>query len=110
MTKEQNPGTARHSVFSPAIVTEEGLDLTLLIPFMVVGAVWLLQRRPWGYVLAAIITVKGSAYTLVLAVGSLSAANAGIPSVSTEIPIWVFLTAIELIANVLLFRNMNAAK
>jgi hypothetical protein len=57
----------------PSIVTRTGhptsivfaLDLTLLIPFMIVGAIWLLQRKPWGYVLAGISTVKGPMYTLV---------------------------------------------
>jgi hypothetical protein len=63
----------------PAIVTRTGhptsivfaLDLTLLVPFLALGAFWLLRRKAWGYVLAGIFTVKGALYTLVLTVGSL---------------------------------------
>jgi len=102
----------------PSIISRTGhptsivfaLDLTLLIPVMILGAIWLLQHEPWGYVLAGISTVKGPAYTLVLTVGSLSVVNAGIPNVSAEIPVWVFLTAIGLIASGLLFGNMETAK
>jgi hypothetical protein len=98
----------------PTVVTRTGhptsiifaLDLTLLI----LGAIWLLQRQPWGYILAGISTVKGPAYTLVLTVGSLWAANSGFPDVSTQIPIWVFLTVFGLIANALLFANMDTLK
>jgi hypothetical protein len=102
----------------PSIITRTGhptsivfaLDLTLLIPVLMLGAIWLLRRQPWGYVLAAISTVKGPAYTLVLTVGSLWAKSSGFPEVAAEIPIWVILTGIGLIANVILFRNMGTAK
>lgn len=99
----------------PAIITRTehptsvvfALDLTLLVPFLVLGAIWLLQRKPWGYVLAGISTVKGSVYTLVLTAGSLWAANAGVEGVLAEAPLWVFLTALGLIAGVLLYGNMK---
>jgi hypothetical protein len=99
----------------PAIVTRTGhptsivfaLDLTLLVPFLVLGAVWLWQRKAWGYVLAGILTIKGPAYTLVLTAGSLWAANAGIPEAAAEIPLWLFLTVAGLAASALLFGNMR---
>jgi hypothetical protein len=102
----------------PSIITRTGhptsiifaLDLTLLIPVLIVGAIWLLQRQPWGYILAGISTVKGPMYTLVLTVGSLWAANSGMPDAATEIPVWLFLTMFGLIANALLFRNMDTVK
>jgi hypothetical protein len=98
----------------PAIVTRTGhptsivfaLDLTLLIPFLLVGAIWLLQRKPWGYVLAGILTVKGPAYTL--AVGSWWAARAGVPDATAEIPLWIFLTGFGLVAGGLLYWNLDA--
>jgi heme/copper-type cytochrome/quinol oxidase subunit 4 len=86
------------------------LDLTLLIHVMSLGAIWLLQRKPWGYILAGISTVKGPAYTLVLTSGSLWAANAGVPGTTAELPIWIFLTVIGVIAGLLLFGNMDTAK
>lgn len=99
----------------PAIVTRTGhptsvvfaLDLTLLVPFLVLGALWLLKRKAWGYVLAGILTVKGPAYTLVLAAGSLWAANAGVPDAAAETPLWLSLTVVGLLAATSLFGNMR---
>ncbi len=86
------------------------LDLTLLAPFLVLGAIWLLKRKPWGYVLAGIFTIKGPAYTLVLTAGSLWAAYAGVPDAAAEIPLWLALTVVGLLAGTFLFGNMNLAK
>lgn len=99
----------------PAIVARTGhptslifaLDLTLLIPFLVVGAIWLLQRKPWGYVLAGLLTVKGPAYTLVLTVGSSWAALSGLSDVAAQIPLWLGLTAYGLTAGAFLFWNLK---
>jgi hypothetical protein len=41
-------------------------DFTLLFPAMIVGAVLLWKRRPWGYILAALLLFKGATYTLAL--------------------------------------------
>ena len=84
------------------------LDLTLLVPFLALGAFWLLQRKVWGYVLAGILTVKGPAYTLVLTAGSLWAANAGVPEAGAETPLWLGLTVIGLLASVLFYTNVEA--
>ena len=70
----------------PAIVTMSGhptnvvfaLDLTLLIPWLVIGGVWLMKRQPWGYVVAGILSVKGPLYTLVLGVNSVLVMSAGL--------------------------------
>ncbi|MCU0489261.1 MAG: hypothetical protein MUE67_09950 [Anaerolineales bacterium] len=80
------------------------LDLTLLIPWLIVGAVWLMQRRPWGYVIAGILNVKGPLYTLVLAVNSILVAQAGI-SETSELPLWGTLTALGLITSGLFYVN-----
>ena len=99
----------------PAIVTNTGhptnvvfaLDLTLLVPFLALGAIWLIRRKPWGFVLAGILTIKGSLYTIVLTAGSLWAANAGVPDVAGQVPLWVVLTVLGLIACGLFYRNMD---
>ena len=90
----------------PAIVARTGhptsivfaLDLTLLVPFLALGAIWLLQRREWGIVLTGISTVKGPLYTLVLTSGSLWAARAGVEGAGSEVPLWAGLTALGLTA------------
>jgi hypothetical protein len=53
------------------------LDLTLIVPWMLVGAVWLWQRRPWGYVVGVIMTMKAATYGLVLVTSTLYAALLG---------------------------------
>jgi hypothetical protein len=101
----------------PQIVTKTGhptsivfaLDLSLLIPALILGAIWLLKRQPWGYVLAAISTIKGATYTLVLTAGSIVAANAGVPGASAELPLWIFLTVAGLFATTLLMMNMKSS-
>jgi hypothetical protein len=67
------------------------LDLSLVVPFLVLGAIWLRKRRPWGYVLAAILNVKGIVYMLALAAASVSAKKAGFPKASAQLPLWGLL-------------------
>ena len=86
------------------------LDLTLLVPFLALGAIWLLKRKPWGYVLAGISTIKGPLYTLVLTAGSLWAANAGVEGAGGEVPLWVTLTVLGLSAGGLFYRNMKSTR
>jgi hypothetical protein len=102
----------------PAIVTRTGhptsivfaLDLTLLVPFLVLGAFWLLRRMAWGFVLAGICTVKGALYTLVLTSGSLWASNAGVEGAGGEVPLWITLTVLGFTASGLFYGNMKNAK
>jgi len=69
----------------PAIVTRSGhitnvvfaLDLTLLIPWFVLGALWLMKRKPWGFVIAGIVNVKGPLYTFILFTNTILVMKAG---------------------------------
>jgi hypothetical protein len=98
----------------PAIVMMSGhptnmvfaLDLTLLVPWLALGGVWLMKRNPWGYVIAGMLSVKGPLYTLILSVNSILVMNAGIGS-SSELPLWGTLTVLGLIVSGLLFGNMK---
>lgn len=98
----------------PAIVTMSehptnvvfALDLTLLIPWLILGAIWLMKRQSWGYVIAGILNVKGPLYTLVLAVNSILVVRAGI-SQTSELPLWGTLTALGLIASALFYGNLK---
>lgn len=82
------------------------LDLTLLIPWLVVGALWLMKRNPWGFVITAILSVKGPLYTLVLAVNSILVVRAGI-SQTSELPLWATLTVLGLAASFVFFLSMK---
>lgn len=83
------------------------LDLSLLIPGLVLAVVWLWNRRPWGYVIAAMMNVSGGLYALVLSVGSLFADRAGVPGAGSLIPLWAALCAANLICCGFLFGNMT---
>jgi hypothetical protein len=98
----------------PAIVTITehptnvvfALDLILLVPWLVVGALWLMKRQPWGYVIAGIINVKGPLYTFILLVNTILVMRAGLGG-EGELPLWATLTALGLIASGLFYGNMK---
>jgi hypothetical protein len=69
------------------------LDLSLLVPGLLLGGVWLWRGDAWGYVIAAILTVKGAVYTLALAAGSAWAGRAGYAEASAQLPFWLLLSA-----------------
>jgi hypothetical protein len=81
------------------------LDLSMVVPFLILGAVWLWKRRPWGYVLASILCVKGTVYMLALVVLSTGAMTADFPSVSAELPMWGLLSLGFLLASLFLLGN-----
>jgi hypothetical protein len=83
------------------------VDLTLLVPALVLSGAWLWQRRPWGYVFAAAVLVKASTYGLALILMSPFAARAGVASAWDLVPLWAVLEAGCVAATVVLFRNMQ---
>jgi hypothetical protein len=86
------------------------LDLSLVVPFLVLGAIWLWKRRPWGYVLAAILNVKGAVYMIALSAVSVSATKAGFPEASAEMPLWGLLSLGFLVASLFLLGNVQSAQ
>jgi hypothetical protein len=85
------------------------LDLSLVVPFLVLGAIWLWRRQPWGYALAAILSVKGTVYLLALAAVSVAAARAGFPEGLAQLPLWGLLSAGFLVASLFLMGNVQPA-
>ena len=83
-------------------------DLSLLIPAMVLSAILLWKRQPWGYILSSIVLIKAVTYGLALIVMSAFAyieTGAGDPM----IPLWAFLSLGCLISCVFLLGNMKSA-
>jgi len=83
------------------------LDLSLIVPTLVLGGVWLLQRRAWGYLLAAVYCVKGAVYGLALTSSSVWAQRAGIESAGAQVPLWAGLTVLALVACAVVFANLR---
>jgi hypothetical protein len=99
----------------PQVVLDSGhvtsvvfaVDLTLLAPYFVLGASWLWQCRPWGFILATMINVSGATYTLVLAGMGITADKAVVAGATVLTPLWLLLTAASVVAAGLLLRNMQ---
>jgi hypothetical protein len=85
------------------------LDLSLLVPNLVLAGTWLWQRRPWGYVLASVMMVKGATYALALIAMSPFAAAAGVPGAWDLAALWAVLGAGCTVAAGVLLMNCRSA-
>lgn len=74
------------------------MDLTFAVPWFVVGAVLLVRRNAWGFLVAPIIILKGATYTLVLTTTSAVAAIRGVNGSVEQIPIWAAWTLLGALA------------
>lgn len=64
------------------------LDVSLMVPVMLVGGVLLWRRASWGYVVATLASVQGALYLLVLTVNSAISISRGLTEAPGELPIW----------------------
>lgn len=81
-------------------------DLGLILPLTAIGAVWIWQRRPWGYVLASYILAKAT--TMGLALLAMNGFNllAGVPTDPVELlGFYTFLAAGGLALSLWFFRH-----
>jgi hypothetical protein len=83
------------------------IDLAIMIPALLLGAVWLWKRQPWGYVFAVIMNIKGATYALALIMMSIFSLHENVPGAADLLPLWIFFTLASLIATFVLLRNMN---
>lgn len=84
------------------------IDLVFIVPPMLLAASWLAHRRASGWVLAGVMSVGGSVYTLTLAAASLEVARQDVGS-GSELPIWAGLTLMGAVTALLLFLGMTRA-
>jgi len=85
------------------------LDLALLVPGMVLAAVWLWKRRPWGYILGAMMLVKGTIYPMALigmAIFYYDATRIWDPLAW----FWIVFTAVSLMASAVFFGNIGSSR
>lgn len=104
------------SVQIPQIVVDTGhvtnlvaaLDLSLQVPFLALGAIWLWKRQPWGYVLAATMMIADTVYMVVLLAFSPFAVKAGVPGAWDFAPLWAVLFVGCLVSSGFLLGNMQS--
>lgn len=67
------------------------IDLTMLVPFFLLGAWGLWRDRPWGPVAATVVAVSGAAYTALLAGMAVGADPAVVDGATALLPLWATL-------------------
>ena len=85
------------------------MDLTFMVPWFIVGAILLLRRNAWGFLVAPVVILKGATYTLVLTTSSTVAALRGVEGTMEQIPIWAAWTALGLLAAWATLGSVNGA-
>lgn len=71
-----------------AFAVVAAMDLSFVVPWTLTGAALLWLRRPWGHLLATVMSLKATTYTLVLTAGSLVSAARGVEGAAAQIPLW----------------------
>ena len=84
------------------------LDLTMLCTLFITGGVLLWRRNKWASVVAPMACIVGATYALVLAAGTLAGANAGLPGLREQLPLWGLLFITSGAAGVLLLQGVEA--
>jgi hypothetical protein len=84
-------------------------DLSVLISALIVSAVMLWKRKPWGYVLSVIVLIKATTYGLVLSLIS-AVTYIKLGEVDSFVVLWILLTAGCMLALGTLLRNMKASE
>jgi hypothetical protein len=105
-------GQPPESLVASGHVTEIvfALDLALLVPAMILAGVWVWQRRAWGYVLAAMMLVKGTLYPLALLGMGAFAELAGVPDAGSMMGFWGFFFLASAAASAALFGSLRLAE
>lgn len=84
------------------------LDLSLIVPVMILGAMLLWQNKDWGIVLSAMMLVKCFTYGLVLTLGTLVIMKRGLDN-DPLLPIWIIITVGGLLGVFILLKNVKSS-
>jgi hypothetical protein len=102
----------------PQLITDAGgagthmvaaLDLTTIVPPLVLGAVLLWRSRPWGYVVGAAMLVQSLLIVVDLVITPAFQAAAGIVDAWTMVPVWTGMGVTFLAGAILLLRRVAPA-
>jgi hypothetical protein len=85
------------------------LDLTTVVPPMLLGASWLVRGRAWGVVIAGGMLVQGLLIVADLALGAPFQQAYGVPGAWTVEPLWAAMGASFAVGLWLLFRRPGAS-
>jgi hypothetical protein len=83
------------------------LDLGVIVPSMFLAAILLLQRRPFGYLLAAVMMIKFMTMGLALVAMIIGQWLAGVPMATAEVVIFCGLAVVGLAMTAILLRSLR---
>ena len=83
------------------------LDLSMVVSFGLLSAIWLWRHQPWGYVLATMWNINGAVYNLVLTAVTVSAVYKGVSAELLQAALWICICISCSIASVYLLANLH---
>ncbi len=83
------------------------LDLTFIVPNMILAAILLVRRRAWGFVLGAIMLVKGITYGVVLSLSAVRLALSDLPEKDALLPFYLFVLVGSLVFCLALLKHLK---
>jgi multisubunit Na+/H+ antiporter MnhC subunit len=83
------------------------LDLSLMVPSMAIGGLWLWRRRPWGYVLATALCVFGAAYQANLVAAGVFQSNADVAGAKVVDPMGAAVLLAFIVAGTAMLRRVR---
>jgi hypothetical protein len=86
------------------------MDLSFMVPTMLVGAWLLWRRRAWGFVVAAVAITQGAAYTAGLTVASVVGGLRGVAGSMEQAPVWGIWTLAGAAATVALLWSIRRTR
>ena len=93
-------------VESDAFRLVAALDLSFMVPALIVGGVLLWRQTPLGIVIATIASIQGALYLLVLSINSVVAIQRGLAAAPGELPVWAALTMLMATLAMLLLASI----
>ncbi len=84
------------------------LDLTFIVPCMVIASILNLQKNVWGGVVSIIMLVKASTYGLVLISGTILLMQQG--ETDPLLPVWIFIATGGIIGLYFMIKNAEIKK
>lgn len=105
ITDAKTPDIIQKTNYPTSVVY--ALDLSLVVPVMILAAVLLWQNKTWGFILASLMLIKGFTYGLVLTVGTILLAMKDIKD--PLLPAWILITTGGLAGFLFLFSKANVS-
>ncbi len=88
----------------------QALDLALIVPFSLVGAILLLKKNPFGYLISAVMLFKGLTMATAVSAMALGMVLKGVPISVVELVVFPVIDLATIIMTIILFQNIRQLK